>query len=187
MSETTAAAESSKKKKKLRTVDIAYIGLFAALIAVCAQIAVPMTVSFTMQTFAVCLCAGLLGWKRSTVSVIVYILLGMVGLPIFTGFKSGVAAITGPTGGYIVGFVLTALITGALVQKFGHKFWQLILFMVIGLTVCYAFGTVWFMLVTQTAFWEALMLCVVPFLPGDAVKIVAAMLLSVKINKIITR
>ena len=113
MSETTAAAESSKKKKKLRTVDIAYIGLFAALIAVCAQIAVPMTVSFTMQTFAVCLCAGLLGWKRSTVSVIVYILLGMVGLPIFTGFKSGVAAITGPTGGYIVGFVLTALITGA--------------------------------------------------------------------------
>ena len=89
MSETTAAAESSKKKKKLRTVDIAYIGLFAALIAVCAQIAVPMTVSFTMQTFAVCLCAGLLGWKRSTVSVIVYILLGMVGLPIFTGFKSG--------------------------------------------------------------------------------------------------
>ena len=117
MSETTAAAESSKKKKKLRTVDIAYIGLFAALIAVCAQIAVPMTVSFTMQTFAVCLCAGLLGWKRSTVSVIVYILLGMVGLPIFTGFKSGVAAITGPTGGYIVGFVLTALITGALVQK----------------------------------------------------------------------
>ena len=78
-------------------------------------------------------CAGLLGWKRSTVSVIVYILLGMVGLPIFTGFKSGVAAITGPTGGYIVGFVLTALITGALVQKFGHKFWQLILFMVIGL------------------------------------------------------
>ena len=146
MSETTAAAESSKKKKKLRTVDIAYIGLFAALIAVCAQIAVPMTVSFTMQTFAVCLCAGLLGWKRSTVSVIVYILLGMVGLPIFTGFKSGVAAITGPTGGYIVGFVLTALITGALVQKFGHKFWQLILFMVIGLTVCYAFGTVWFII-----------------------------------------
>ena len=105
MSETTAAAESSKKKKKLRTVDIAYIGLFAALIAV------SMTVSFTMQTFAVCLCAGLLGWKRSTVSVIVYILLGMVGLPIFTGFKSGVAAITGPTGGYIVGFVLTPLIT----------------------------------------------------------------------------
>lgn len=88
MSETTAAAESSKKKKKLRTVDIAYIGLFAALIAVCAQIAVPMTVSFTMQTFAVCLCAGLLGWKRSTVSVIVYILLGMVGLPILPGSKA---------------------------------------------------------------------------------------------------
>ena len=171
MSETTAAAESSKKKKKLRTVDIAYIGLFAALIAVCAQIAVPMTVSFTMQTFAVCLCAGLLGWKRSTVSVIVYILLGMVGLPIFTGFKSGVAAITGPTGGYIVGFVLTALITGALVQKFGHKFWQLILFMVIGLTVCYAFAY-------KATLKAALATCVVPFLLPECGKILLAALLT---------
>ena len=178
MSETTAAAESSKKKKKLRTVDIAYIGLFAALIAVCAQIAVPMTVSFTMQTFAVCLCAGLLGWKRSTVSVIVYILLGMVGLPIFTGFKSGVAAITGPTGGYIVGFVLTALITGALVQKFGHKFWQLILVMVIGLTVCYAFGTVWFIIAYKATLKAALATCVVPFLLPECGKILLAALLT---------
>ncbi len=178
MPETTAAAESSKKKKKLRTVDIAYIGLFAALIAVCAQIAVPMTVSFTMQTFAVCLCAGLLGWKRSTVSVIVYILLGMVGLPIFTGFKSGVAAITGPTGGYIVGFVLTALITGALVQKFGHKFWQLILFMVIGLTVCYAFGTVWFIIAYKATLKAALATCVVPFLLPECGKILLAALLT---------
>ena len=168
MSETTAAAESSKKKKKLRTVDIAYIGLFAALIAVCAQIAVPMTVSFTMQTFAVCLCAGLLGWKRSTVSVIVYILLGMVGLPIFTG----------PTGGYIVGFVLTALITGALVQKFGHKFWQLILFMVIGLTVCYAFGTVWFIIAYKATLKAALATCVVPFLLPECGKILLAALLT---------
>ena len=178
MSETTAAAEGSKKKKKLRTVDIAYIGLFAALIAVCAQIAVPMTVSFTMQTFAVCLCAGLLGCKRSTVSVIVYILLGMVGLPIFTGFKSGVAAITGPTGGYIVGFVLTALITGALVQKFGHKFWQLILFMVIGLTVCYAFGTVWFIIAYKATLKAALATCVVPFLLPECGKILLAALLT---------
>ena len=184
MSETTAAAESSKKKKKLRTVDIAYIGLFAALIAVCAQIAVPMTVSFTMQTFAVCLCAGLLGWKRSTVSVIVYILLGMVGLPIFTGFKSGVAAITGPTGGYIVGFVLTALITGALVQKFGHKFWQLILFMVIGLTVCYAFGTVWFIIAYKATLKAALATCVVPFLLPECGKILLAALLTNRLCKI---
>ena len=149
MSETTAAAESSKKKKKLRTVDIAYIGLFAALIAVCAQIAVPMTVSFTMQTFAVCLCAGLLGWKRSTVSVIVYILLGMVGLPIFTGFKSGVAAITGPTGGYIV-----------------------------GLTVCYAFGTVWFIIAYKATLKAALATCVVPFLLPECGKILLAALLT---------
>lgn len=111
-------------------------------------------------------------------SVIVYILLGMVGLPIFTGFKSGVAAITGPTGGYIVGFVLTALITGALVQKFGHKFWQLILFMVIGLTVCYAFGTVWFIIAYKATLKAALATCVVPFLLPECGKILLAALLT---------
>ena len=168
------------KKSGIKTLDICYVALGTALITVCAWLAIPtpMDISFTMQTFAVCLCAGLLGWKRSTVSVIVYILLGMVGLPIFTGFKSGVAAITGPTGGYIVGFVLTALITGALVQKFGHKFWQLILFMVIGLTVCYAFGTVWFIIAYKATLKAALATCVVPFLLPECGKILLAALLT---------
>ena len=162
-----------------KVLSLTYVALMAALMAVCAWITIPVgPVPFTMQTFAVCLCAGLLGWKRSTVSVIVYILLGMVGLPIFTGFKSGVAAITGPTGGYIVGFVLTALITGALVQKFGHKFWQLILFMVIGLTVCYAFGTVWFIIAYKATLKAALATCVVPFLLPECGKILLAALLT---------
>ena len=88
------------------------------------------------------------------------------------------AAITGPTCCYIVVFVLTALITGALVQKFGHKFWQLILFMVIGLTVCYAFGTVWFIIAYKATLKAALATCVVPFLLPECGKILLAALLT---------
>lgn len=177
--------KNKTEKRKFKTVDIAYIGLFAALIAVCAQIAVPMTVSFTLQTFAICLCAGLLGWKRSLLSVVVYILVGMIGLPVFTGFKSGVAAITGPTGGYIVGFIFTAIITGLLTEKFGRKLWQLILFMIIGLVACYAFGTVWFMIAYKATLAAALTTCVVPFLLPEAAKIALAAVLTNRLHKFI--
>lgn len=162
------------KKKKFKTLDIVYIGLFAALIAVCSWIAVALTVSITLQTLAVCLTAGLLGWKRGTLTVVIYILLGMVGLPVFTGFKSGIAAVTGPTGGYIVGFVFTALIVGAAVEKIGKRLWQNILFMAIGILVCYLFGTIWFMLAYNVTFFSALSTCVLPFLLPDAVKIIIA-------------
>ena len=90
--------------------DIIYIGLFAALIAVCSQIQIPSAVPFTLQTFAVFLCTGLLGGKRGTISVLVYILLGIEGLPVFAGFKGGIVSLLGLTGGYIIGFVFTALI-----------------------------------------------------------------------------
>lgn len=162
------------KQKKFKTLDIVYIGLFAALIAVCSWIAVALTVSITLQTLAVCLTAGLLGWKRGTLTVVIYILLGMVGLPVFTGFKSGIAAVTGPTGGYIVGFVFTALIVGAAVEKIGKRLWQNILFMAIGILVCYLFGTIWFMLAYNVTFFSALSTCVLPFLLPDAVKIIIA-------------
>lgn len=132
------------------------------------------------------------GWRRfgekfGTLSMVLYILLGAIGLPVFAMGKGGFSVLAGPTGGYIIGYVFMAFITGWFAEKYPQRKGMLLVGMVTGNLICYIFGTVWFMLVTQTAFWEALMLCVVPFLPGDAVKIVAAMLLSVKINKIITR
>lgn len=174
-----------KQKRKFRTIDIVYIGLFAALIAVCAWISVPLTVSVTLQTFAICLTAGLLGWKRGTLTVIVYILLGMVGLPVFTGFKSGIAAVTGPTGGYIVGFIFTALIVGIASDKLGKKIWQSLLFMTIGVLVCYLFGTIWFMIAYKVTFASALSTCVIPFLIPDAVKIVLAAVLVNRLKKFV--
>ncbi len=172
-------------KTKLKTIDLVYIGLSAALIAVCAWIAIPLTVSVTLQTFAICLICGLLGWKRGVLAVIVYILLGMVGLPVFTGFKSGIAAITGPTGGYIVGFILTALIIGIAADKLGQKLWVNILFMTIGILVCYLFGTIWFMIAYKVTFLSALASCVIPFLLPDAVKIILAALLVNRLKRFI--
>lgn len=174
-----------KKKEKFKTLDLAYIGIFAALIAVCAWIAIPLTVSVTLQTFAVCLTAGLLGWKRGTASVAVYILLGMIGLPVFTGFKSGIAAVTGPTGGYIVGFIFTALIVGFAADKLGKKIWQNIVFMTVGILVCYLFGTVWFMIAYKVSFVSALSACVFPFLLPDAVKIVLAAVLVNRLKRFV--
>lgn len=177
--------EQKSKKKKFKTIDIVYIGLFAALIAVCAWISIPMTVSFTLQTCAVCLTAGLLGWKRGTLTVLVYILLGMVGLPVFTGFKSGIAAVTGPTGGYIVGFIFTALIVGLAADRLGKRLWVNILFMAIGILVCYLFGTVWFMIAYKVTFVSALTTCVIPFLIPDAVKIAVAAILVNRLKKFV--
>ncbi len=174
-----------KQKKKFKTIDIVYVGLFAALIAVCAWIAIPLTVSITLQTFAICLTAGLLGWKRGTLTVVIYILLGMIGLPVFTGFKSGIAAVTGPTGGYIVGFIFTALIVGLAADKIGKKLWQNILFMVIGVLVCYLFGTVWFTIAYKVSFASALSTCVFPFLLPDGVKIVLAAVLVNRLKKFV--
>lgn len=177
--------EEKAKKKKFKTIDIVYIGLFAALIAVCAWISIPLTVSFTLQTCAVCLTAGLLGWKRGTLTVLVYILLGMVGLPVFTGFKSGIAAVTGPTGGYIVGFIFTALIVGLAADRLGKRLWVNILFMAIGILVCYLFGTVWFMIAYKVTFVSALTTCVIPFLIPDAVKIAVAAILVNRLKKFV--
>lgn len=174
-----------RERKTFKTIDLVYIGLFAALIAVCAWIAIPLTVSVTLQTFAVCLTAGLLGWKRATLTTIVYILLGIIGLPVFTGFNSGIAAVTGPTGGYIVGFIFTALIVGFSVEKVGRKIWQNILFMVIGILVCYLFGTVWFVIAYKVSFVSALSTCVIPFLLPDAVKIVLAAVLVNRLKRFV--
>ena len=126
---------------------MAYIGLFAVVIAICSWISIPTVVPFTLQTFAVFLAVAVLGGKRGTLAVIVYVLLGAVGLPVFSGFKGGIGVLLNTTGGYIIGFVFSALVMWAFEKSFGKKTWALILSMVLALAVCYAFGTVWFMIV----------------------------------------
>ena len=167
---------------KFRTVDMAYIALFAVMIAVCSWISIPATVPFTLQTFGVFLAVGVLGGKRGTLAVLVYLLLGMVGVPVFAGFSGGMGCLLGSTGGYIVGFLFSALVMWAMERLLGKKPWVLALSMVLGLIVCYAFGTVWFMQVYAKTtgaigLWTALGWCVFPYILPDLVKIVLAMVL----------
>ncbi|MGN1329613.1 MAG: biotin transporter BioY [Eubacterium sp.] len=183
--------DAVKEKKKFKTIDIVYIGLFAALIAVCSWISIPLTVPITLQTMAICLVAGLLGAKRGTITTVVYILLGLVGVPVFAGFSSGPAALLSPSGGYIIGFIFTALIVGIVSDKAKGKLLPLIVSMVIGILVCYVFGTAWFAIVyakqneTAATLKTILGWCVIPFLIPDAVKIAVASILTNRLKKFI--
>ena len=179
-------------KNSLTTRDIATIAMGVALIAVCSWISVPMTIPFTMQTFAVCLVTALFGLKRGLWTVACYILLGAVGAPVFSGFKGGIGALLGTTGGYIVGFLFTALIVGLAVEKFGRSLPVLITSMVIGILVCYVFGTAWFMVVYARktgpiGLGTALGWCVFPYLLPDAVKIALASVLTGRLYPILNR
>lgn len=168
--------------QKMRTVDMAYVAVFAVLIAVCSWISVPATVPFTLQTFGVFLAVGVLGGKRGTLAVLVYLLLGVVGLPVFAGFAGGVGALLGSTGGYIIGFLFSALVMWAMERLLGKKTWVLAASMALGLIVCYAFGTAWFMAVYANTtgaigLGTALGWCVIPFLLPDMVKIALALVI----------
>ena len=124
---------------KLKTVDMAYIALFAVLITICSWISIPAAVPLTFQTFGVFLAVGVLGGKRGTLSVVTYLLLGAVGLPVFSGFRGGLVGLLGATGGYIVGFLFSALFLWGMESLIGRKKWEFALSMLLGLLVCYIF------------------------------------------------
>lgn len=180
------SANTQSEKPRTAIKDLVFTAMFAAVIAVCSIISIPIgAVPVTLQTFAICLSAAVLGWKRGTLSVFIYILIGAVGLPVFAGLKGGVGVLAGPTGGYIIGFIPAAVLIGLVAEKTARKLLPLSLSMTGGVLICYAVGTVWFMVVTGRGIAEALMLCVVPFLIFDAVKIALAVLLSKRLSGLI--
>lgn len=130
-----------------KTYDMVYIGVFTVLIAVCSWISIPAAVPFTLQTFGVFMAVEVLGGKRGTMAVLVYILMGAVGIPVFAGFQGGIGVIFNTTGGYIVGFLCSALIMWAAESLFGKKPLVRLLSMAAGLIACYVLGTIWFMVV----------------------------------------
>lgn len=155
------------------------IALFSVLIALCAWVAIPATVPFTLQTFAVLCTMGLLGGKRSVLAILLYLLLGAVGLPVFSGFRGGLGMLLGITGGYLVGFLASALVYWLVTRLLGEAYWVRLLGMALGLVACYAFGTAWFMVAYAGASGPiglagALSMCVAPFLLPETVKFVLA-------------
>ena len=183
----TTQTQAQNKVSRSKTYDMVYIAVFAVLMAICSWISIPTTVPFTLQTFAVFLAVGVLGGKRGSLAVLIYILLGAVGIPVFAGFSGGIGIILGNTGGYIVGFLASALVMWAMEKFLGRKTWVLALSMVLGLFVCYAIGTVWFMVVySGTSGTVGLMTvlgwCVIPFIIPDLIKIALALVLTKRLS-----
>jgi biotin transport system substrate-specific component len=171
-----------------KTVDMVYIAVFAVLIAICSWISIPTTVPFTLQTFGVFVAVGILGGKRGSLAVLVYILLGAIGLPVFAGFSGGIGSLLGSTGGYIVGFLFSALVMWGIEKLFGRKPVAQIAAMAAGLLVCYLFGTVWFMIVYArnvgaVGLGTVLGWCVIPFIIPDLIKIALAFVLSSRLRR----
>lgn len=173
---------------RLRTLDLTYIALFAVLMAVCAWITIPFTVPFTLQTFAVFLALTSLGGRRGLYAVAVYLLLGAVGLPVFSGFQGGIGVLFGTTGGYILGFLMSALTYRFITAKPGPSRRVNLFACVLGQLVCYAFGTLWFLVIyTRTSGPTGLLTvlgwCVFPFVVPDALKLTLALLLAPRLQK----
>lgn len=171
-----------------KTYDMAYIGIFTVLITICSWISIPTAIPFSLQTFAVFLSVAVLGGKRGTLAVIVYVLLGAVGVPVFAEFTGGIGIILRSTGGYIIGFIFSALVMWLMESLLGKKLWVQAVSMVLGLLACYAVGTTWFMFVYMrdtgaVGLSTVLGWCVVPFILPDAVKIVLALTLSNTLRK----
>ena len=174
----------TRRGGKWTTRDMAVCALMAVLMCVCTWVAIPGAVPFTLQSFAVFAAVELLGARRAFWSVAVYLLMGAAGLPVFSGMAGGIGVLLGPTGGYLMGFLLVPLACRAVMAAAGTHKTVRIIGMVLGMAVCYATGTVWFAFFSGGTDWRgALMLCVVPFLLPDAVKLGLALALSGALRK----
>lgn len=166
-------------KKKWTTYQLAVTALMTAVTCILAPLSVPVgPVPISLGTLAISLAAYILGARLGTVSCVLYLVLGSIGLPVFAGYVGGVDKLVGPTGGYLVGFLALALLTGLFLEKGRGKTGPAVLGMVLGLATDYLLGTVWFAVVMQCSLLYALTVCVVPFLLGDAAKIAVVAVLG---------
>ncbi len=172
----------------MKTKNLVLCAVFAAILAVLAVITVPIgPVPVTLGVLGVMLTAVVLGPKKGAVSVLIYLLIGSVGLPVFSGFKGGFAVLLGPTGGYAWSYILMALLIGALTVKLpeNQKLAMLKIFAacILGVVICYAAGTVQFMAVQKTTLTQSLAMCVIPFIPFDIAKAVIAAIGGLKLSR----
>lgn len=183
------------KSNKLRYLILASI--FAAVTAICSIISIPLPFSpvpVNLALLSVYIAGGLLGPKYGTISQLIYVLLGALGLPVYHSMTGGIGILTGPTGGFLIGYIAAAFILGLIYHGFHHdaqreKFRtsSLILGLFLGLFSCYLLGSLWFIHISGANLASALMLCVIPFLPGDGLKILAAIFLIKKLQPLMNR
>lgn len=177
-----------KKQTKRKTFELSICALFAALTGILSQLAIPIgPVPINLATFSVFLAGALLGARAGAVSQTVYVLLGIAGVPVFSLFRGGVGVLLGPTGGYIVGYIFAAWLEGLLIERLGNRIYILVSAMLAGCFLYMITGTGWYMFSTKNGLAEALMTCVLPFLPGDALKIVLAAAIAHRLKPVLQR
>jgi biotin transport system substrate-specific component len=175
-------------KQKITTKSIALIALMTAVTCVLAPLSLPIgPVPISLTNLAIYLALYILGMKKGTISYIVYLFIGLVGVPVFSGFTGGPAKLIGPTGGYLIGFVFMAMIAGIFIDKFKGKMVPSMVGMILGTLVCYGFGTAWLAYQGQMNFKAALLAGVIPFIPGDLIKMVLAAVFGPQIIKRLRR
>lgn len=176
--------------KKITVKDMTIIAMVTAVICIIAPFSIPIAISpipITLALFALFLAGIILGKWKGVISTVVYLLLGMVGLPVFTGFTGGVQKLAGPTGGYLVGYIFLVFFIGLFVEKFPNKMPMYFVGGILGIIACYAFGTVWFIIQYKVGLLEALTMCVFPYIPLDLVKLILAVLIGYQVRKILLK
>lgn len=170
--------------KKTNNYQMAVCAFMAALLCILGPWSIPIgPVPVTLATLVLYLTIVLLGWKPATVSCGLYLLLGFAGLPVFSGFQSGVGRLAGPTGGYLIGYLFVTIIGGWIMESCRMKTWITVVGFTAATAVLYVFGTIWFVAETRCDVAEALAICVVPFVPFDLIKIVSAVFLGKAVKK----
>lgn len=176
--------------RNLKTADFVTIALVAAIMCILAPASIPLgftLIPITLGTFAVLMAGIILGRTRGTICVLIYILLGAVGLPIFSGYTGGIQKILGPTGGYLWGYLFLVWITGFFVEHFKGKWYMCAIGSVLGVAFCYFFGTIWMMISLNMTFWQAFAQGVAPFVVFDLAKIVVAVVACLPVRQILLR
>ncbi|MDR0879203.1 MAG: biotin transporter BioY [Clostridioides sp.] len=170
---------------KINTRDLTICAIFASLTAILSQISIPLpftVVPLTMQIFAVGLAGIMLGGRRAFISLLLYVFIGAIGLPVFAGMKGGIGTVLGPTGGFILGFPLMALIVGYFSDKFSSNKMNAI-GLLLGLLLDYGLGVAVFMFVTDMNIIQSLTACVIPFVPLDLVKIAMVSVIGAAVER----
>lgn len=174
----------SNATKKPNVYAMASMGVMAAVICILGPLSIPIgVVPISFTNFAIYITLYTLGMKKGTISFFIYLLVGFVGLPVFSGFGSGPSTLFGPTGGYLIGFIFMALMAGLFIDRFFDQSYLCIVGMILGTAICYLFGTVWLAYQANISINAALAAGVMPFIPGDLAKIIIAAFIGPKIRR----
>ncbi|MGM9934081.1 biotin transporter BioY [uncultured Clostridium sp.] len=165
----------------IKTKDMVIIALMTSVMCVISPFSIPLPftpVPISLANFIIYVSCCILGTKKGTISVLLYLLMGAIGLPVFAGFSAGLSKVAGPTGGYLVGFIFCAISTGLFVERFEDRIGMYPIGMIIGTVICYTFGTAWLAFQMKLGFVQALFMGVIPYLIGDGLKIAISTILG---------